>query len=113
VRFVIHHSMPKSLEAFMQESGRAGRDGAPAHSVLFYTYADKKHLEWMIKQRSDENALPKSPDVIRSNMKKLYQMVRKLTSPRAVRCFGHCGRRSLLFCRLPASVSGVVLREQR
>jgi len=74
VRFVIHHSMPKSLEAFQQESGRAGRDGQPAHSVLFFTYADKKSIEFMIK-RPDENGMPKSLDQVRSNMKKLYQMV--------------------------------------
>ena len=49
IRFVAHYEMPGSVEAYYQEAGRAGRDGAPAVCELFFNYADKRVQEFFIE----------------------------------------------------------------
>ena len=55
VRYVVHYTIPKSIEGYYQETGRAGRDGGKGHCLMYYSYQDVEKLEKLLsKKKSSE-----------------------------------------------------------
>jgi ATP-dependent DNA helicase RecQ len=81
VRCVIHAAMPKSVEHYQQETGRAGRDGLEAECVAFYSAADVLKWEWLIDKAASDAEV--SPEVIAAARELIGQMQRYC---RALKC---------------------------
>ena len=89
VRFVIHYQMPRSMEAYYQEAGRAGRDGEAAECILLYNGSDIFTAKWMIEHTEpNENMTAAEQSAVRyQDMNRLNRMVDYCTKPGCLRAF--------------------------
>lgn len=74
VRFVIHYDIPRNIEGYYQESGRAGRDSEPAHCTLFFGYQDVETIKYLIEQKVDRQ----TGDPLEAEQRIAYQQLRQV-----------------------------------
>lgn len=88
VRYVIHHNMPGSLEAYYQEAGRAGRDGEPSECLLLWNDGDIGTCRFFIEQEVENEALsPEERELVRASQRRLLAaMTGYCLTTRCLRC---------------------------
>ena len=121
VRFVIHYDLPKNIEGYYQESGRAGRDGEDSHCTLFLGYQDLETIKYIIAQKVDPHTnepLEAEQRIAHQQLRQVVDYAEGVTCRRAIllRYFGenfHGNCRNCDNCLTPKAMEDWTVESQK
>ena len=114
VSFVIHYNMPKSIEAYYQEAGRAGRDGAEADCILLFNSGDVQTARFLINNGSDNEEMDavQREEVRRQDLERLDAMIGYCKTKSCLRGYilDYFGQKHPAMCGTAAAARGISIR---